>query len=73
MVASRMPRDLRWTCWTLSLLLALIALAACQTAPEGAPGAEEVLSAKTRGEMLRVTTHEPTRCTWSQPGRELCL
>jgi hypothetical protein len=31
-----------------------------------------VLAARTRGEVLRATTLEPTRCTWSRPGYELC-
>jgi hypothetical protein len=51
---------------------ALLALA-CNTTPAGAPAAADVLAAKTRGEMLQVTTLDPQRCTWSRAGFELCV
>lgn len=60
------------------LLLALVTVAVLGEAsctnptPPGAPAAADVLAAKTRGEMLRTTTLEPTRCTWSRPGFEVC-
>jgi hypothetical protein len=60
-------RDLR----ALRVLL-LLALAGCETAPPGAPGAQEILAAKTKAQLLRATTLEPTRCVWSRPGYELC-
>jgi len=62
------PRRLAWALAGLALLVA-----ACETPPAGAPSVAEVRAAKTRGEMLRVTTLEPLRCTWSRPGRELCV
>jgi hypothetical protein len=53
--------------------IAISALACVNTAPPGAPTAEEVLAAKTRGEMLRVITAEPLRCPASRDGWEICV
>ena len=57
----------------LAFALLALALLACETAPPGAPAAGDVLAAKTRGEMLRATTLDPQRCTWSRDGFEICV
>jgi hypothetical protein len=47
---------------------------ACETgtAPPGAPTVEEILEARTKGEILRVTTLEPLRCVDVRTGYEIC-
>jgi hypothetical protein len=55
-----------------ALVIALLAVA-CESAPQGAPTLADIQGAKTRGEMLRVTTLEPARCTWSRVGFEICV
>jgi hypothetical protein len=53
-------------------IAALLALG-CNSTPAGAPAAADVLAAKTRGEMLQITTLEPQRCVFSRPGFEQCV
>lgn len=74
-----MVRTAQWTSHGKRLLIfaalaGALAAPGCETpAPPGAPTVAEVQAAKTKGAMLRVTTLEPARCTWSRPGFELCV
>lgn len=55
------------------IAVALAALGCQSAAPAGAPAAEDILLARTRGELLQVTTLEPLRCAPSREGWELCV
>ena len=55
------------------LAVALLAAGCANPVPAGAPTAAEILQARTRGEMLRVTTLEPLRCPASREGWEICV
>jgi hypothetical protein len=57
----------------LAAALAVLITAACETPPPGGPTVADIQGAKTKGEMLRLTTLEPARCSWSRPGFELCV
>lgn len=46
--------------------------AACASKPPAGPPLDEFRAARTQGDVVRLTTRPPVRCSWSRPGHELC-
>ena len=55
------------------LLVAMFVLAvACASRPPAGPSLDEFRAARSQGDVVRLTTQPPVRCSWSRPGYELC-
>jgi hypothetical protein len=63
--------------WRLAILGPLVAAvfvlaAACASRPPPGPSLDEFRAARSQGDVVRLTTEPPVRCSWSRPGHELC-
>ncbi len=50
----------------------LVLAAACASRLAPAPPLEEFRAARSQGDVVRLTTYPPVRCSWSRPEYELC-
>lgn len=54
------------------LVAGFVLAAACASRPSAGPSLDEFRAARSQGDVVRLTTQPPVRCSWSRPGHELC-